>query len=65
MARRLASIPRPTSLVPKPIADILGPIRDAIETRFLGRDRKERAITGSDLVKLGLATDAELQALED
>lgn len=65
MARRLPSIPRPTREVPKAISDILGPIRDILETRFLGKASDERAVTRDDLLKLGLVTEEQLRNLGD
>ncbi|MCK5920084.1 MAG: hypothetical protein KAG66_04045 [Methylococcales bacterium] len=65
MTHKLPSIPRTTSGIPKAIADVLNPIRDAIEVRFLGRNTKELVVTRNDLLKLGLVTDADLQTLDN
>lgn len=64
MARKLPSIPKPSSQVPKVIADILNPMREAIETRFLGKGSTELAVTREDLVKLGLVSASELDKLD-
>lgn len=64
MSRRLASIPRTTRDIPKAIADVLNPIRDAIEVRFLGRSA-ELVITREDLVKLGLVSYQDIQKLDE
>lgn len=64
MARKLPSIPKPSANVPKVIADILNPIREAIETRFIGSGSTELAVTRSDLVKLGLVSTDELNKLD-
>lgn len=64
MARKLPSIPKPSGQVPKVIADILNPIRDAIEVRFLGKGSNELAVTRADLVKLGLVSNSDLDKLD-
>jgi hypothetical protein len=45
--------------------DILNPVRDIIETRFLGTSSKELAVTREDLIKLGLVTEQDLNQLDD
>lgn len=64
MAAKLPTIPKPNAQIPKVIADVLNPIRDAIEIRFLSRDKRERVVTRQDLVKLGIATETDINKLD-
>ena len=65
MARNLPPIPNPRSDVPKVIADILNPIREILQVRFLTSSSSEKSVTRADLVKLGLVTDEQLNNLDD
>jgi len=65
VAVKLPSIPRPTGQVPKVVADVLNPIRDALEIRFLGRNKLEKVVTRQDLVQLGLVTEQQIDELEN
>ena len=65
MARDLPPIPRPSRDIPKVIVDIINPIREILNTRFLNNESSERAVTRADLVKLGLVTDEQLNTLDE
>ena len=65
MARNLPQIPNPRSDIPKAIADILNPIREILNTRFLNTSSGEKAVTRDDLVALGLVTEDELDKLDN
>jgi len=62
--RQLKSIPKPSHDVPRAIRLVFEPIIDAIESRFLGRNNSERAMTGEDLIELGLVTREQLNQLD-
>ena len=64
MVLRLPSVPKPTGQIPKPVADVLNPMREAIEVRFLRRKSVERAVTRQDLITLGLVTSQDLEQLD-
>ena len=61
--RRFQSIPQPTH-VESELRKILVPIVDAIERTVIRRSN-ERAITRQDLIDLGLATQAQVNELEN
>ena len=65
MARKLPQIPNPRTDVPKVIADIINPIREILQVRFLTNASSEKSVTRADLVKLGLVTDEQLNTLDD
>lgn len=62
--REMKSIPKPTN-VGKELAAVLHPIIHNIEVRFLRRRNNELTITRQDLLNLGLATQEQLDNLED
>ena len=55
MGRDLKSIPKNLFNLPRELRITLEPMIDAIETRFLGNDSRERVVTRDELVRLGLA----------
>lgn len=65
MALDVKSVPNTTTSIPVEIKRILDPIRHNIEVRFLGKSKGSRAVTGNDLVALGLITEADLNKIED
>ena len=65
MARNLPPIPNPRTDIPKVIVDILNPIREILQVRFLTNASSEKSVTRADLVKLGLVTDDQLNTLDD
>ena len=65
MARKLPAIPNPRSDIPKVLVDIINPIREILQVRFLTNESSEKSVTRADLVKLGLVTDEQLNTLDD
>ena len=61
--RRFQSIPQPTH-IDSEIRKILTPIIDTIERRVLRRTN-ERAVTREELLRLGLATQEQLNELPE
>lgn len=65
MGRKLPAIPLATGQIPKNIVDILNPMREAIEVRFLGTRNRESAVTAEDLIKLGVISESDLTKLDN
>jgi len=62
---RTKSVPSTLSAVPPEVAKILQPMIHNIELRFLRRNSRTRAVTRQDLIDLGLASQADVDNLED
>ena len=62
---RTKSVPSTLSGVPAEVAKVLQPMIHNIELRFLRRNSNTRAVTRQDLIHLGLATQGDVNNLED
>ena len=68
MARNLdrtKSVPSTLTAVPAEVAKILQPMIHNIELRLLRRRSNTRVVTRQDLIDLGLASQADVNNLED
>ena len=64
MGRSIPPIPRPTRNIPKVLVDILTPMREALQIRFINGDN-DTAITRQDLIDLGLVTQEQINQLDE
>lgn len=67
MNRKFVQIPTHLDPMTSPstIRRALEPIRDAVQRRFQGKNSGERVVTRADLIALGLATESDIEKLED